>query len=157
MFKRSTVLLAVALAVAVCCASNSGGRGATRPAGQDDAEMPERAEGTFVQRKTLADVDVTITSKGTFKFEKGRSFEWRTVSPMPSTFIATPTNYSFIVNGKTTTRSLKSNVDKIAKIFEIKEVKDMVKTVKSEPEKGFPDKVTVEFKNGDRLDIEMKR
>jgi hypothetical protein len=76
---------------------------------------------------------------------------------MPSTFIATPTNYSFIVNGKTTTRSLKSNVDKIAKIFEIKEVKDMVKTVKSEPEKGFPDKVTVEFKNGDRLDIEMKR
>ena len=147
MFKRSNVLLAAALIVAMCCASN----------GQDDAEMPERAEGTFVQRKTLADVGVTITSKGTFKFEKGRSFEWRTVSPMPSTFIATPTNYSFIVNGKTTTRSLKSNVDKIAKIFEIKEVKDMVKNVKSEPEKSFPDKVTVEFKNGDRLDIEMKR
>ena len=61
------------------------------------------------------------------------------------------------MNGKTTTRSLKSNVDKIAKIFEIKEVKDFVKSVKSVPEKGFPDKLTVEFKNGDRLDIEMKR
>ena len=54
-------------------------------------------------------------------------------------------------------RSLRSNVDKIAKIFEIKEVKDFVKSVKSVPEKGFPDKLTVEFKNGDRLEIEMKR
>lgn len=152
MFKRRNVLLAAALAVAVVCASSPG-----EASGQDDASMPERAEGTFVQRKTLADVDVTITSKGTFKFEKGRSFEWRTVSPMPSTFVATPTNYSFTVNGKTTTRNLKSNVDKIAKIFEVKEVKEFVKGVKSEPEKGFPDKVTVEFKNGDRLDIEMKR
>ena len=61
------------------------------------------------------------------------------------------------MNGKTTTRRLKSNVDEIAKIFEIKEVKEFVKGVKSEPEVGFPDKVTVEFKNGDRLDIEMKR
>jgi len=42
-------------------------------------------------------------------------------------------------------------------VFEIKEVKEFVKGVKSEPEIGFPSKVTVEFKNGDRLDIEMKR
>jgi hypothetical protein len=152
MFKRCNVLLAAALAVAVCCAANSAGRPK-----QDDASMPERAEGTFVQRKTLADVDVTIMSKGTFKFEKGRSFEWRTILPMPSTFVATPTNYTFVVNGQTTTRNLRSNVDKIAKIFEIKEVKAFVKSVKSTPEQGFPDKVTVEFKNGDRLEIEMKR
>ena len=44
-----------------------------------------------------------------------------------------------------------------ATIEAAKEVKDFVKRVRSEPEKGFPDKVTVEFKNGDRLDIEMKR
>ena len=122
-----------------------------------DAALPQAATGTFVQRKTLADVDVTITSTGTFRFEKGRLFEWRTLKPLPSMFTATPTNYAITVNGKTTTRRLKSNVDEIAKIFEIKEVKEFVKGVKSEPEVGFPDKVTVEFKNGDRLDIEMKR
>jgi len=121
------------------------------------ADLPETASGTFVQRKTLADVDVTITSTGTFRFERGRLFEWRTLKPLPSTFTATPTNYAITVNGKTTTRGLKSNVDEIAKMFEIKEVKEFVKGVKSEPERGFPNKVTVEFKNGDRLDIEMKR
>ena len=119
--------------------------------------LPDTASGTFVQRKTLADVEVTITSTGTFRFEKGRLFEWRTLKPLPSTFTATPTNYAITVNGKTTTRSLKSNVDEIAKIFEIKEVKEFVKSVKSEPQDGFPNKVTVEFNNGDRLDIEMKR
>ena len=146
MLKRSALLLTAAMCAAWPCSATA-----------DDDSMPQRAHGTFVQRKTLADVDVTIVSRGTFRFEKGRLFEWRTVEPLPSTFTATPTNYAITVNGKTTTRSLKGNVDKIAKIFEIKEVKDFVKRVKSEPEKGFPDKVTVEFKNGDRLDIEMKR
>ena len=121
------------------------------------AALPDAASGTFIQRKTLADVEVTITSTGTFRFEKGRLFEWRTLKPLPSTFTATPTNYAITVNGKTTTRNLKSNVDEIAKIFEIKEVKEFVKSVKSEPQGGFPNKVTVEFNNGDRLDIEMKR
>lgn len=132
--------------------------GAAVPAAQHMlAALPEKATGTFVQRKTLADVEVTITSTGTFRFEKGRFFEWRTLKPLPSTFTATPTNYAITVNGKTTTRSLKSNVDEIAKIFEIKEVREFVKSVKSEPQGGFPNKVTVEFNNGDRLDIEMKR
>ncbi len=122
-----------------------------------DAALPEKASGTFVQRKTLADVEVTITSTGTFRFEKGRFFEWNTLKPMPSTFIATPTNYTLVVNNKKTTRRLKNNVDEIAKIFEIKEVKDFVKEVKADPPTGFPSKVTVAFKNGDRLEIEMKR
>ena len=122
-----------------------------------DAALPEIASGTLVQRKTLADVDVTITSTGTFRFERGRLFEWRTLKPLPSTFTATPTNYAITVNGKTTVHRLKSNVDEIAKVFEIKEVKEFVKGVKREPEWGFPNKVTVDFKNGDRLAIEMKR
>ena len=121
------------------------------------AALPARATGTFVQRKTLADVDVTITSTGTFRFERGRLFEWRTLKPLPSTFTATPTNYAITVNGKTTVHRLKSNVDEIAKVFEIKEVKEFVTGVKREPEWGFPNKVTVDFKNGDRLVIEMKR
>ncbi len=122
-----------------------------------DATMPQAAAGTFVQRKTLADVEVTITSTGTFRFEKGKFFTWQTLKPLPSTFIATPTNYTLVVNGKTTTRRLKTNVDEIAKIFEIKEVKDFVKGVTVKPEKGFPETVRVDFKNGDRLEIEMKR
>ena len=151
MCKRSTVFLA---ALAVLCGA-VGVTVAVTPG--SDAALPETASGTFIQRKTLADVEVTITSTGTFRFEKGRFFEWRTLKPLPSTFTATPTNYAITVNGKTTTRNLKSNVDEIAKIFEIKEVKEFVKGVKSEPQVGFPNKVTVEFKNGDRLDIEMKR
>ncbi len=122
-----------------------------------DDVMPERAEGTFVQRKTLADVEVTITSKGTFRFVKGESFEWNTVEPLPSTFVATPTNYAMTVNGKTTSNRLRNDVNSIAKIFEIKEVKDFVKDVKAVPATGFPKKLTVDFKNGDRLEIELKR
>ena len=152
MCKRRTVLL---VALTVLCVVAAGGTVAVTSG--SDAALPETASGTFIQRKTLADVDVTITSTGTFRFEKGRLFEWRTLKPLPSTFTATPTNYAITVNGKTTTRNLKSNVDEIAKIFEIKEVKEFVKSVKSEPQVGFPNKVTVEFKNGDRLDIEMKR
>lgn len=120
----------------------------------DDA-MPDRASGAFVQRKTLADVDVTITSKGRYEFEKGRFFAWRTVEPLPSTFVATPTNYSMTVNGRTTTRRLKNDVASIAGIFEIKEVKDFVKEVTAVPETGFPRRLTVAFKNGDRLEIEF--
>ena len=152
MCKWRVVFLA---ALTAFCEAATGGTSPTPSSA--DAALPEAASGTFIQRKTLADVDVTITSTGTFRFEKGRLFEWRTLKPLPSTFAATPTNYAITVNGKTTTRRLKSNVDEIAKIFEIKEVKEFVKGVKSEPGVGFPDKVTVEFKNGDRLDIEMKR
>lgn len=121
-----------------------------------DATMPDRAAGTFVQRKTLADVEVTITSKGTFRFEKGRFFEWNTLEPLPSTFVATPTNYALTVNGRTTTHRLRNDVTSIEKIFEIKEVKDFVKEVRSEPQTGFPERLTVDFKNGDRLAIQIK-
>ena len=147
MFQRHSLLL-VFLVFAACAGA------APAPS---DAAMPDRAEGTFVQRKTLADVEVTITSKGTFRFEKGRFFEWNTREPLPSTFLATPTNYAMTVNGRTTTTRLRNNVDAIAKIFEIKEVKDFVKEVKAVPPTGFPEKLTVDFRNGDRLEIELKR
>lgn len=151
---RKWCVVLLAALTALCGAAASG---TAAVSSDSDAALPETASGTFIQRKTLADVGVTITSTGTFRFEKGRLFEWRTLKPLPSTFTATPTNYAITVNGKTTTHSLKSNVDEIAKVFEIKEVKEFVKGVKSEPQGGFPNKVTVEFKNGDRLDIEMKR
>ena len=146
MFQRLALLLALLCACA----------GTVRAASVDDA-MPERASGAFVQRKTLADVGVTITSKGVFRFEKGRFFEWSTREPLPSVFVATPTNYAMTVNGRTTTQRLRNDVNSVAKIFEIKEVKDFVKRVTSVPETGFPERLTVEFKNGDRLEIELKR
>lgn len=148
MFKWRTVFLSVLGAGCALLAASA--------VTVDDA-MPERAEGTFVQRKTLADVEVTITSKGTFRFVKGERFEWNTVEPLPSTFVATPTNYAMTVNGKTTSNRLRNDVNSIAKIFEIKEVKDFVKDVKAVPATGFPKKLTVDFKNGDRLEIELKR
>ena len=47
------------------------------------AALPAQATGTFVQRKTLADVEVTITSSGTFRVVKDKSFEWKTLKPLP--------------------------------------------------------------------------
>ncbi len=145
------------LAAGLACLLLGGGRPHALHAAARDDGMPERAAGTFVQRKTLADVDVTITSRGTFRFEKGRFFEWNTQEPLPSTFLATPTNYTMTVNGRTTAHRLESSVTSIVQIFEIKEVKEFVKSVTAVPETGFPDRVVVAFRNGDRLEIELRR
>ena len=120
-------------------------------------ELPTTAQGTFVQRKVLADVEVTLVSKGLFRFARDRFFEWETQEPMPSTFFATPTNYSITVAGRTTTRPLNVDVTDVAKIFEVKEMKDFVKSVETTPPAGFPEQVKVAFKNGDRLEIELTR
>ncbi len=120
-----------------------------------EVDVPESARGTFVQRKILADVDVTLVSRGEFRFEKGRFFEWKVKTPVPSVFFATPTNWSFTVKGKTTARPLDVDVSSFAKVFEVKEMKEFVKDVKAAPEKGIPDRVSVFFKNGDRLEIDM--
>ena len=121
--------------------------------------------GTFVQRKVLKDIDVTLTSTGTWSFEKDRAFEWRTLKPMPSLFVATPTNYTFSVGGRTTTRSLKMKIEDVAQIFEIKEMKEFVEKVGTSSENPvfsmeglvIPSALRVFFKNGDRLEIELKR
>ena len=118
--------------------------------------LPPSASGTFVQRRILADVDVTLVSRGDFRFVRGGFFEWNTREPVPSVFHATPTNYSFAAGGSATVRSLDVDVTSIARLFEIKEMKDFVKSVKMEPETGFPARVHVAFKNGDRLEIELK-
>ena len=118
-------------------------------------DVPDSARGTFVQRKTLVDVDVTLVSKGEFRFEKGRFFEWKVVKPVPSVFFATPTNWSVTVRGRTTFHPLDVDVSSFAKVFEIKEMKEFVKGVRLTPESGLPEKVRVDFKNGDKLEIDM--
>ena len=64
------------------------------------------AAGTFVQTKHLADVDVSLRATGTFRFVKDGFVEWKTLEPLESTFIATPTNYTLVADGKTTTHAL---------------------------------------------------
>ncbi len=119
--------------------------------------MPKSAHGDFVQRRVLADVGVTLTSKGTFRFERDRSFEWNTVEPVPSSFIATPTNWTFSANGRVRSQPLANDVSSIAGIFAIKEVRELVKDVECIPSDAFPRQVVVKFRNGDRLDVELVR
>ena len=143
-----------ACALALAAGIALGAAAAKAPAPRD---LPEAAEGTFVQRKVLADVDVTLVSKGTFRFGRDRFFEWNTREPMPSLFYATPTNFSITVSGKTTARALEVNVSSVEQLFSIREMKGFVKEVKARPETGFPTRVDVSFTNGDRLEIELSR
>ena len=121
--------------------------------------------GTFVQKKSLQDVGVTLTSTGTWSFEKDRAFVWNTLKPVPSLFVATPTNYSFTVGGRTTSRRLDMKIDNIAQVFEMKEIKGVVDKVESDGAKPvfkaegieIPSSMRVVFKNGDRLEISLKR
>ena len=140
---RYVLLAAVAAATAAAAAP-------------DPAEVPERDAGSFVQKKILRDVEVTLVSRGTFSFEKGRAFTWKVATPAPSVFVATPTNYSFSAGGRTTVRKLDIDVDSIAKIFEIKEVKEFVKDVRVTGS-PLPTRVEVEYRNGDVLDIALSR
>lgn len=144
------------------------------------AALPATATGTFVQRKTLADVDVTITSSGTFRFVKDESFEWNTLKPLPSTFTATRDSYTVTANGKTSTRKLselklsagmrmlvKGDMSGLEETFnatdkdgrltftpKTKELREFVKRFTLEG-KEFPSRFVLEYVNGDRLEIDL--
>lgn len=121
-------------------------------------------KGSFVQRKILRDVDVTLKSEGTWSFEKGRSFVWNTLRPLPSMFVATPTNYTFTVGGRTARHELKMRIEDVSQIFRIKEMEDFVERVDISKDSplvssdgiDIPRSLTVLFRNGDRLEIELK-
>ena len=123
------------------------------------------AQGTFVQKKFLHDVGVTLTSTGTWSFEKDVSFVWRTVKPVPSVFEATPTNYTFSAGGRTTSRRLAIKIEDLAQIFEIKEMKEFVEKVEADRtnpvfasgDMAIPSSLRVLFRNGDRLDISLSK
>ena len=124
-----------------------------------------KVSGTFVQKKSLHDVGVTLTSSGTWSFEKDVAFVWNTLKPVPSVFSATPTNYSFTVGGRTTSRRLDMKIENIAQVFEMKEMKGVVDKVESDSANPvfkadgieIPSSMRVVFKNGDRLEISLKR
>ena len=144
------------------------------------ANLPAQATGTFVQRKTLADVDVTITSSGTFSIVKDKSFEWKTLKPLPSTFIATPESYTFTANGKTSTHALselkmsaglrslvKGDLSALGDVFDVKEeegrltlvpkTRELREFVKRATLEGsnFPTRFTLDYETGDRLEIDL--
>jgi hypothetical protein len=144
------------------------------------AALPETAAGTFVQRKILADVEVTITSSGTFSIVKDKSFEWKTLKPLPSTFTATPESYTVTANGKTSTRTLselkmsvglrslvKGDLSALGDVFDVteaegrltfvpktRELREFVKRVTLEGT-DFPARFTLEYATGDRLEIDL--
>ena len=121
--------------------------------------------GTFVQKKFLHDVDVTLTSTGTWSFEKDKAFAWNTLKPVPSQFVATPTNYSFTVGGRTTSRRLEMKISNLAQVFEMKEMKGVVERVVQDVSDPvykadgivIPSSMRVLFRNGDRLEILLRR
>ena len=144
------------------------------------AALPAKATGTFVQRKILADVEVTITSSGTFSFVKDKSFEWKTLKPLPSTFTATPESYTMTANGKTATRTLsemkmsaglrslvKGDLSALKDVFDVteaegrlvlvpktRELREFVKRATLEG-KEFPSRFTLDYTSGDRLEIDL--
>ncbi len=144
------------------------------------AMLPATAAGTFVQRKILADVEVTITSSGTFSIVKDKSFEWKTLKPLPSTFTATPDSYTVTANGKTATHALselklsaglrslvKGDLSALGDVFDVKEsdgrlelvpkTRELREFVKRATLEGadFPSRFTLEFATGDRLEIDL--
>ena len=144
------------------------------------AALPAQATGTFVQRKVLADVDVTITSSGTFSIVKDKSFEWKTLKPLPSTFTATPEAYTITANGKSTTRALaelkmsaglrslvKGDLTALKDVFDVtetenrlilvpktRELREFVKRATLEGS-DFPSRFTLDYVTGDRLEIDL--
>ena len=144
------------------------------------AALPATATGTFVQRKILADVQVTITSSGTFRFEKDKSFEWNTLKPLPSTFTATPESYTVSANGKTSSQALselklsaglrslvKGDLSALGDVFDMteadgrltlvpktRELRDFVKRATLEGA-DFPTRFTLDYVTGDRLEIDL--
>ena len=121
--------------------------------------------GTFVQKKFLHDVGVALASTGTWSFEKDKAFAWNTLKPVPSQFVATPTNYSFAVGGRTTSRRLEMKISNLAQVFEMKEMKGGVERVEQDVSDPvykadgivIPSSMRVLFRNGDRLEILLRR
>ena len=147
MHTGKTALALVSLGSALVCAA---------AAKLPPVALPDAAKGTFVQKKTLRDMDVTLRSSGEYEFEKDKFFTLHTLRPVESKFTATPTNYTITAGGKTTTNAISVDVSSLEKVFEVKEVKELVKDVQVKGT-NFPYTVTVEYKNGDGLEIEFSK
>lgn len=101
-----------------------------------EASLPPRAEGMFVEIKTLADMDITLKSSGTWQFVKGESFTMETLKPVKSAFTAMKDGYSTTVRGITTKTLFKDipmsaplaalcggDLDAAGRLFEVEEFK----------------------------------
>lgn len=178
--KRLLAIAAVACAASLWAASAS-------PEGPDARSRLDRwnavrsASGRFTQRKTLADVNVSIVSSGVFNCVKGRRLEWKTLRPVETTFVATPGGYSFSAGGTTENRRiddakpspalralLDGDLSALPESFDVREDGGGLSFVpKAREVQGFlkriavsgvdfPSAITVEYANGDRLEIGLE-
>ena len=107
------------------------------------AALPAQASGTFVQRKILADVEVTITSSGTFSIVKDKSFEWKTLKPLPSTFTATGDVFD-----------VTEAEGRLTLVPKTRELREFVKRATLEGT-DFPTRFALDYVTGDRLEIDL--
>ena len=96
-FKTAVLAFAAHVACASCAAGGIAGIVAL------EESLPARAGGTFVETKTLSDMDVTLKSSGRWEFVKGESFTMDKLKPVKSSFTAMKDGYSTTVRGATTT------------------------------------------------------
>ena len=126
------------------------------------------------------DAEVTITSSGTFCIVKDKSFEWKTLKPLPSTFTATPESYTITANGKSSTRAIaelklsaglrslvKGDLSALKDVFDVTEAENRVVLVPKTRElrefvkratlegTDFPSRFTLDYVTGDRLEIDL--
>lgn len=58
---------------------------------QDISVSPTRVEGTFKQRKFLAEIGVSIDSSGVFSYQRSEKIVWKTLEPVENEMQMTPT------------------------------------------------------------------
>ncbi|RLA19560.1 MAG: outer membrane lipoprotein carrier protein LolA [Gammaproteobacteria bacterium] len=56
------------------------------------SSMPPSLKGEFTQEKYLSSLDALLVSTGTFSFQRDKSISWKTLEPIKSELLMTPTS-----------------------------------------------------------------
>ena len=71
---------------------------------QDVSASPERIEGSFEQRKYLAEIGVSLDSSGIFSYQRSEKIVWKTLEPVENEMQMTPTTIINSQQGQEITR-----------------------------------------------------
>lgn len=75
----------------------------------------QKISGKFEQKKTLKDVDITLTSRGVFSIDSKSGMEWNTTFPMKNKLTVTRSSIAVVAENSTSKIDLSNN--KIAQKF----------------------------------------